>query len=666
MSKAKKAVKSFLDEKTRSSGRRSAQLLESAEYISFDIFDTLIVRDVAKPTDVFRLMGKQLKFPDFSRKRIEAEQKARKKKNGGEVNIRDIYRSFAGISEKDAERFCMQELSYEMLVCRPNPALIGTYKKCLKNKKVILVSDMYLPSEMMEKILAGCGIKGYEKLYVSCDVGASKRDGGLYGFVLKDLGIRADEMVHIGNDAMADYICARKCGISAVKTKTGTENMYLGNIPEKQSRKSGGFSDIYRLINTTTGSTKRFRNFYYRFGYENFGILLLGFTKWMMEDLRANGIKQVIFLARDGYIMKEVYDLLGYSSEIPSRYMEMSRRSIRTASSFSQPQTYENALSLMILPSRISVRQIFDCWGLTAEDFMPQLREAEIDINEVFWSKLLKQEQRVRKLYGLVDEAIIKNASAEKQTMLEYIRGFDLDKKTALVDIGYGANIQKELIKALLSHGMDPDITGYYLGLDQRAKKNTDGISLKIKGYIWDNYNRRDTVYEEKPFVGLFEAPFLEQNGSVKKYVRAGDRVIAERYEYEYLSEIGEVDEISCVREIQDGALDLIRQAKQSRFSDIEPSSRDAFFLMRYCMMRPSKSILDHFYNFRFFNGGESSFLAKPQHDLLGYMLHPRQLKSDFYASSWKIGFFKYLLKVDMSYETLWRILKIFFPSEKI
>ena len=666
MGKAKKAVKSFLDEKTGSRVPCFAKLPESAKYISFDIFDTLVVRDVAKPTDVFGLMEKKLGFPDFSRKRIEAEHRARQKKNGGEVDIREIYQCFEGISESETEKYCMQELSEELSVCRPNPALMGFYRKCLRNKKVVLVSDMYLPAKMMCRILEKCGIKGYEKLYVSCEAGVSKHNGGLYRFVLKDLGLRADELIHIGNDVMSDYICAGRLGIRALKTRTGTENMYLGDIPEKQSRKSEGFSDIYRLINTSTNSTKRFRDFYYRFGYENFGILLWGFTKWLMEELRAGGTEQAVFLARDGHILKQAYDLMGYSSEIPSRYMEMSRRSIRTASSFSKPQTYEKALSLMLLPSRISVRQMFDNWGLKADDFLPQLRETGIDINEVFWSKLLKQESRVRKLYGLVSKDIINNASAEKQTMLEYISGFDLNRKTAIVDIGYGANIQKELIKALCAYEMSPDITGYYLCLDERTADNIDGISLKAKGDIWDNYNCRETVYEEQSFVGLFEAFFLEQNGSVKKYVKDGDKVIAERYEYEYLSDGGEVDEISCVREIQEGALDFIRQIKQSRFADIEPSSKDAFFLMRYCMMRPSRSILEHFYNFRFFNGGESSFLAKPERGLWGYMLHPRQLKRDFYASAWKIGFFKYLLKLDMSYETLWRILKIFFPSEKI
>lgn len=666
MGKAKKAVKSFLDEKIGSKAPRSVQLPESARYVSFDIFDTLILRDVAGPTDVFDLIGKKLGITDFRRKRTEAEQRARAEKNNGEVNIWEIYKCFDGVSESDIEKYCAYELSAELSVCHPNPALRDFYRKCLVKKKIVLVSDMYLPAEMMVKILEKCKISGYDKLYISCDVGVSKRDGGLYRYVAKDLGINEKELVHIGNDIMSDFLCARKLGVRTLKIRTRAENMYLGKVSARQSRKSRKFADIYRLINTSTNSSKRFQDFYYRFGYENFGILLWGFTNWLMKELRANGIEQTIFLARDGYILKQAYDLMGFSSEIPSRYLEMSRRSIRTSSSFSQPQTYEKALSLMLLPSRISVRQMFDCWGLSVDDYEAQIREAEVDRDEVFWSKLLKQEPRTRKLYDLVKEDIIRNATEEKQTMVEYIRGFDFDRKTAIVDIGYGANIQKELIKALCAEGISSEITGYYLCLDERAADNTEGFSLKAKGYIWDNYNRKETIYEEQPFVGLFETLFLEQDGSVKKYVRNGNRVVAERYEYEYLLEGGEVNEIKCVQAIQEGARAFIRRVVRSRHANMDLSSRDAFFLMRYSMMRPSKRILDHFYNFRLFNGGESSFLAKPERNIFGYMLHPRQLKQDFYASAWKIGFFKYLLKVDMSYEMLWKILKVFFPSEKI
>ena len=50
-----------------------------AEYdvVSFDVFDTILHRTVAYPSDVFRILGEQLGFDDYSRVRRHSESKAR-------------------------------------------------------------------------------------------------------------------------------------------------------------------------------------------------------------------------------------------------------------------------------------------------------------------------------------------------------------------------------------------------------------------------------------------------------------------------------------------------------------------------------------------------------------------------------------------------------------
>ena len=42
-------------------GRKAAELTGVKEVVSFDIFDTLVLRKVSKPTDVFQLMEFELK-----------------------------------------------------------------------------------------------------------------------------------------------------------------------------------------------------------------------------------------------------------------------------------------------------------------------------------------------------------------------------------------------------------------------------------------------------------------------------------------------------------------------------------------------------------------------------------------------------------------------------
>ena len=53
--------------------------------VAFDVFDTLIKRDVARPTDLFALLG-----ADFAKVRTQAEAEARAAKSG-EVTLAEFY-----------------------------------------------------------------------------------------------------------------------------------------------------------------------------------------------------------------------------------------------------------------------------------------------------------------------------------------------------------------------------------------------------------------------------------------------------------------------------------------------------------------------------------------------------------------------------------------------
>lgn len=71
------------------------ELIEKKDVVSFDIFDTLVFRNVAKPLDIFRIVEnivkKEYNFDDFKRKRIEAESNARKIAKNGEASYDEIY-----------------------------------------------------------------------------------------------------------------------------------------------------------------------------------------------------------------------------------------------------------------------------------------------------------------------------------------------------------------------------------------------------------------------------------------------------------------------------------------------------------------------------------------------------------------------------------------------
>lgn len=78
--------------------------IKNYDIVSFDIFDTLLKRNVKEPTDVFSYMEKKYQINGFREKRIEAEKAARKKKNGLEISLEDIYAEFgADYSDEEME-----------------------------------------------------------------------------------------------------------------------------------------------------------------------------------------------------------------------------------------------------------------------------------------------------------------------------------------------------------------------------------------------------------------------------------------------------------------------------------------------------------------------------------------------------------------------------------
>lgn len=199
-------------------------MMQKAEIISFDVFDTLIFRTAAMPEDVFD----SIPYPSFKRKRIEAEKAARRESSKEEVTLNDIYQVFfekylAGNMlgrepEKlnpegwDPEGLKTAEIKAELSVCYANPEALRFYKELQeRQKRIIIVSDMYLPASVIAAVLHNAGFTGYEQLFVSSEYGLTKRSGRLFGEVQREMGTA--NIVHIGDNFISDYWKTWKMGL---------------------------------------------------------------------------------------------------------------------------------------------------------------------------------------------------------------------------------------------------------------------------------------------------------------------------------------------------------------------------------------------------------------------------------------------------------------------
>ena len=129
--------------------------------VAFDVFDTLIKRDVAVPTGLFRLMG-----DDFYAARILAEREARAAQSR-EVTLAEIY-ARPCLARYDAAAECAAELA----ACAANKPVLDAVQTLKKQgKKLYYISDMYLPQTQIDAMLRRCGYPCFDGGFVSCTYG---------------------------------------------------------------------------------------------------------------------------------------------------------------------------------------------------------------------------------------------------------------------------------------------------------------------------------------------------------------------------------------------------------------------------------------------------------------------------------------------------------------
>ncbi len=188
--------------------------IDNASAVSFDVFDTLLLRPYAKPIDVFYHIENQTGEFGFATERIAAEMRTREKNPGREdINFDEIYDE---IDDK-FKHLKQTEIDWELQVLNQNPEMkrVWDYAKS-KNKKIIIASDMYLPVNVIKKALIKNEFADYDYLYVSGELAKTKHFGTMYEHIISDINLKSSKILHIGDNYHSDYKRAKKLGIKAV------------------------------------------------------------------------------------------------------------------------------------------------------------------------------------------------------------------------------------------------------------------------------------------------------------------------------------------------------------------------------------------------------------------------------------------------------------------
>lgn len=603
------------------------------EYVSFDIFDTIVNRNTLKPSDVFDIVEKKLDFKidNFKNKRISCQKEAYNNTKKEEITIDDIYIIMEKYYSKEiCEKLKQLEKETEINLCVPNIQNIKLYNEILKTNKTLITSDMYLDRKTIEEILKKCGVKNYTKLYLSSELGVRKSRGNLYKYIKKDL--KTKRILHIGNDFISDYLIAKLNGIKTKKINIKKQNNFL----DKKNKNTN-----YLKLESFISNGLKGENYFRDFGYECFGPILYGFVKWLTKNIKT---EKKFFLARDGYLIQKAYNL--YNNTDEDHYFYASRRSLIIPTLWMVDSLKEMTDKLYIRDS-IKIGNLFRKLGLEKEDYKKILEKYNYEIDRELKYKELFEDITFKKIFEEVKPIIKENSKKEYDLLIKYMKQEKFEGDASIIDIGWNGNMQVAFKNIIFSLNKNDEVYGYYIGILPESKNIG---KVKMYGYLFDEKTNYDIYICLKVINSIFESMFLAPHGSVKKF-KKDDTIKPVLYDYEYDEDI----EAEAYRQIQEGALDFIKDFRDSDLKYIlNLNKKDAFTNMMKFAYYPKLKDAKMFGDFKFLED-DVIFLAKPK-KITKYLIKPKQLFKDVYSSGWLIGFMKRLTKINIFYPAIYKI----------
>lgn len=302
------------------------QAIMEHDVVCFDIFDTLVIRKVVQPADIFeivqeRLVNKNIHIP-FSQIRKKAEERARKLQKSPKLN--EIYhelRLLEHLSETETEAIMEAELEIENKFSAPRTSVVELLDFAKqKGKKIFLVSDMYLDALQLTRLLDHLNIRGYDKILVSCEYGKNKWPEGELFEEVRNNSSTDSKILHIGDNDGADILCAEKRGLDAIKIisiyETLVNSEFYGLLSYNRtigdSLAIGSFAAAY-LSNPFEFIHNKGMIYLQspeEVGRVGFGALVVGFLAWIKHQCEIREIKNLGFMARDGWILDQIWQLM--------------------------------------------------------------------------------------------------------------------------------------------------------------------------------------------------------------------------------------------------------------------------------------------------------------------------------------------------------------------
>ncbi|HIE4215322.1 TPA: hypothetical protein ACXM5D_000823 [Proteus mirabilis] len=378
----------------------------------------------------------------------------------------------------------------------PNKKILELINKDKGEK--IYISDFYIEKKLLDDILSHHNIY-FSNGFVSCDENKNKYSGDLYEKIKNLYHTNSINWIHTGDNKISDIKIAR-----SLKIKTRYVNSF--NLSNK----------IKKLL-----PIKKQHN-----DIENLSFILIGFSKFILEECKKNKVNDIYFFTREGVTFKRFFDL--FLNEISSNFNI--NFNIKTHIVYVS-RTATIPLRLDINDSYLGFKDAILQYGNDTSTFLSffNLSKKLAHLSEKYKKieDLLKNEKDKKILIELI--------SNKKDLAINYLLSIGFfEKNKLIVDIGWRGSIQDNI------SCIDKKIKlGCYLGLFEFFQHQN---KAKKEGYIFNNNTNKENIFHKG--VDFWETIFNAKGGSVTSYVNNIPKKKINKDEELFLNEIINVQEM--------------------------------------------------------------------------------------------------------------------------
>lgn len=501
------------------------QAIDKNEVISFDLYDTLIMRTICNPNDIFKLV--ELKLEE----QIEEKMTYREMRNNVVANLKDENYTLDDLYSKMKELYTAVdvsdlkkvELEVEKSVTVARKDVVDLFNYAVScGKEVYILSDMYLPKTFVMTLLEQCNIKiEAEHVWISGEEKKNKFSGSLWKYY-QEYVIQGKAALHIGDSVKADVEMAKQYGVDAIKIPSAAkmmENVLSTNI-------WGEITSVYASLTIGIVMNELFNSPFAwqeidgkyivrtceKFGKVVFGNVILTYLLWIIKECKKQNISQLMFLSRDGFFLERHYLYLVHQLHdyrMPDeQYLYTSRKAI---------------LSLMANEDKEALEALktFSFKG-NFKDYLKMRFNCEVsksDVNALKECILPGDEQLVTQWLEPYKQCIQDKLSEHKKAYSKYLEQFCASSDSAIVDICYTGTIQYWMSKAL-----NLTIKGFYFVADVSDNNKFFKDNNMIPCFQTDKTAEKSMIWKNHKIVeSLLTAPYgmmncVEESGEITAF----------------------------------------------------------------------------------------------------------------------------------------------------